>query len=104
MDRKKLCGSKKLFKLIENSNVFENYYEQHLAKRLLSKCLNNDIAKIMISNLKTEFGETIMKKTEVNENDLTRELQSLATENWTGFELNINHQGYYRQNRRGRLI
>ena len=46
-----------LFRYLEEKDVFERYYKQHLAKRLLlNKSTSDDAEKNMISRLKTECG------------------------------------------------
>jgi len=46
-----------LFRYLQEKDVFERYYKQHLAKRLLlNKSVSDDAEKNMISKLKTECG------------------------------------------------
>ncbi|XP_065840946.1 cullin-3-like [Oscarella lobularis] len=46
-----------LFRYLQEKDVFERYYKQHLAKRLLfNKSASDDTEKNMISKLKTECG------------------------------------------------
>eukprot|EP00118_Oscarella_pearsei_P022269 m.254467 g.254467 ORF g.254467 m.254467 type:complete len:627 (+) comp40385_c0_seq6:318-2198(+) len=46
-----------LFRYLQEKDVFERYYKQHLAKRLLfNKSASDDFEKNMISKLKTECG------------------------------------------------
>lgn len=46
-----------LFKFLVDKDVFERYYKQHLAKRLLNhRSVSDDAEKNMISKLKTECG------------------------------------------------
>ncbi|XP_071553120.1 cullin-3-like [Temnothorax nylanderi] len=46
-----------LFRLLQEKDLFERYYKQHLAKRLLlNKSVSDDSEKNMISKLKTECG------------------------------------------------
>ncbi|CAK9296805.1 unnamed protein product [Gordionus sp. m RMFG-2023] len=46
-----------LFRFLQEKDVFERYYKQHLAKRLLlNKSISDDTEKSMISKLKTECG------------------------------------------------
>src|SRR5699024_7472970 len=46
-----------LFRFIQDKDIFERYYKQHLAKRLLlNKSSSDDLEKSMISKLKTECG------------------------------------------------
>jgi len=45
-----------LFRFLQEKDVFERYYKQHLAKRLLlNKSLSDDSEKNMISKLKVLF-------------------------------------------------
>ena len=54
-----------LFRYIQDKDVFERYYKQHLAKRLLlSKSSSDDLEKNMISKLKTECGCQFTSKLE----------------------------------------
>jgi cullin 3 len=44
-----------LFRFLEDKDVFEHYYKQHLAKRLLlSKSQDDDSEKNMVSKLKVK--------------------------------------------------
>ena len=46
-----------LFRYLQEKDVFERYYKQHLAKRLLlNKSLSDDSEKNMITKLKVNFG------------------------------------------------
>jgi hypothetical protein len=54
-----------LFRFLQEKDVFEKYYKQHLAKRLLfQKSLSDDAEKSMISKLKTECGCQFTSKIE----------------------------------------
>lgn len=45
-----------LFRFLQEKDVFERYYKQHLAKRLLlNKSVSDDSEKNMISKLKVTF-------------------------------------------------
>lgn len=45
-----------LFRFLQEKDVFERYYKQHLAKRLLlNKSVSDDNEKNMISKLKVRF-------------------------------------------------
>lgn len=47
-----------LFRFLQDKDVFERYYKQHLAKRLLlNKSVSDDFEKSMISKLKVK-GQT----------------------------------------------
>lgn len=46
-----------LFRFLQEKDVFERYYKQHLAKRLLlNKSVSDDSEKSMISKLKVRSG------------------------------------------------
>jgi cullin 3 len=54
-----------LFRFLQEKDLFEKYYKQHLAKRLLlQKSLSDDAEKSMISKLKTECGCQFTSKIE----------------------------------------
>ena len=54
-----------LFRFLQEKDVFERYYKQHLSKRLLlNKSLSDDSEKNMISKLKTECGCQFTSKLE----------------------------------------
>jgi len=54
-----------LFRFLQEKDVFERYYKQHLAKRLLlSKSMSDDSEKNMISKLKHECGCQFTSKLE----------------------------------------
>lgn len=54
-----------LFRFLQDKDVFETYYKQHLAKRLLlNKSASDDNEKNMISKLKTECGCQFTSKLE----------------------------------------
>jgi cullin 3 len=45
-----------LFRFLQEKDVFERYYKQHLAKRLLlNKSVSDDSEKNMISKLKVKY-------------------------------------------------
>lgn len=61
-----------LFRYLQEKDVFERYYKQHLAKRLLlNKSLSDDSEKNMISKLKTECGCQFTSKLEGMFKDMT---------------------------------
>jgi cullin 3 len=61
-----------LFRYLEEKDVFERYYKQHLAKRLLlNKSASDDAEKNMISRLKTECGCQFTCKLEGMFKDIT---------------------------------
>lgn len=54
-----------LFRYLQEKDVFEKYYKQHLAKRLLSaKTVSDDAEKSLIIKLKTECGYQFTSKLE----------------------------------------
>ncbi|CAD5111560.1 DgyrCDS859 [Dimorphilus gyrociliatus] len=54
-----------LFRYLQEKDVFERYYKQHLAKRLLlDKSVSDDSEKTMITKLKTECGCQFTSKLE----------------------------------------
>ncbi|XP_024867705.1 cullin-3-like [Temnothorax curvispinosus] len=61
-----------LFHFLQEKDVFERYYRQHLAKRLLlNKSVSDDSEKNMISKLKTECGCQFTSKLEGMFRDIT---------------------------------
>ncbi|CAG0901378.1 unnamed protein product [Darwinula stevensoni] len=61
-----------LFRFLQEKDVFERYYKQHLAKRLLlNKSVSDDSEKNMISRLKTECGCQFTSKLEGMFKDIT---------------------------------
>ncbi|XP_039280092.1 cullin-3 isoform X2 [Nilaparvata lugens] len=61
-----------LFRFLQEKDVFERYYKQHLAKRLLlNKSVSDDNEKNMISKLKTECGCQFTSKLEGMFKDMT---------------------------------
>ncbi|KAF4525029.1 hypothetical protein B566_EDAN016006 [Ephemera danica] len=61
-----------LFRFLQEKDVFERYYKQHLAKRLLlNKSVSDDCEKNMISKLKTECGCQFTSKLEGMFKDMT---------------------------------
>ncbi|XP_024890678.1 cullin-3-like [Temnothorax curvispinosus] len=61
-----------LFRLLQEKDIFEQYYKKHLAKRLLlNKSVSDDSEKNMISKLKTECGYLFTSKLEDMFKDLT---------------------------------
>eukprot|EP01105_Mastigella_eilhardi_P010313 TRINITY_DN2407_c0_g2_i1.p1 TRINITY_DN2407_c0_g2~~TRINITY_DN2407_c0_g2_i1.p1 ORF type:complete len:748 (+),score=248.08 TRINITY_DN2407_c0_g2_i1:140-2383(+) len=54
-----------LFRFLQEKDVFEKYYKQHLAKRLLlGRSVSDDAERAMISKLKTECGFQFTSKLE----------------------------------------
>lgn len=61
-----------MFRFLQEKDVFERYYKQHLAKRLLlNKSVSDDWEKNMISKLKTECGCQFTSKLEGMFKDMT---------------------------------
>lgn len=61
-----------LFRFLQEKDVFERYYKQHLAKRLLlNKSASDDNEKNMISKLRTECGCQFTSKLEGMFKDMT---------------------------------
>ncbi|XP_074104942.1 cullin 3 [Cotesia typhae] len=61
-----------LFRFLQEKDVFERYYKQHLAKRLLlNKSVSDDSEKNVISKLKTECGCQFTTKLEGMFKDIT---------------------------------
>lgn len=50
-----------LFRFLQEKDVFERYYKQHLAKRLLlNKSVSDDSEKNMISKLKVQYKHIVI--------------------------------------------
>ena len=73
-----------LFRYLQEKDVFERYYKQHLAKRLLlNKSVSDDSEKNMISKLKTECGCQFTSKLEGMFKDIT--LSNTTNEEFKNF-------------------
>lgn len=60
-----------IFRFVQEKDVFERYYKQHLAKRLLhGRSVSDDAEKQMISKLKIECGYQFTSKLEGMFNDM----------------------------------
>jgi len=88
-----------LFRFLQEKDVFERYYKQHLAKRLLlNKSVSDDSEKNMISKLKTECGcqftsklEGMFKDMSISNmimEDFKSHIQTTGT-NLSGVDLNV---------------
>ena len=67
-----------LFRYLQEKDIFEKYYKQHLAKRLLSgKVVSDDAERAMLVKLKTECGYQFTSKLESMFNDV-------KTSRWAG--------------------
>lgn len=83
-----------LFRFLEEKDVFERYYKQHLARRLLlNKSVSDDSEKNMISKLKTECGCQFTSKLEGMFKDVT--VSNTYMEEFKGFinQANVNLSG-----------
>jgi len=70
-----------LFRFVQEKDVFEKYYKQHLAKRLLlGRSVSDDTERNMIGKLKTECGYQFTSKLEGMFNDM-----QLSTKTMDGF-------------------
>jgi cullin 3 len=88
-----------LFRYLQEKDVFERYYKQHLAKRLLlNKSVSDDSEKTMISKLKAECGCQFTSKLEgmfkdINvSNTMNDEFRNHVTQNQInlyGVDLNV---------------
>ncbi|GAM26563.1 hypothetical protein SAMD00019534_097380 [Acytostelium subglobosum LB1] len=71
-----------LFRFIQEKDVFEKYYKQHLAKRLLlGRSVSDDAERNMIAKLKTECGYQFTSKLEGMFTDMR-----LSVDTMTGFK------------------
>jgi len=71
-----------LFRFIQEKDVFEKYYKQHLAKRLLlGRSVSDDAERNMIAKLKTECGYQFTSKLEGMFTDM-----KLSAETMEGFK------------------
>lgn len=78
-----------LFRYLQDKDVFERYYKQHLAKRLLlNKSVSDDSEKNMISKLKTECGCQFTSKLEGMFKDM-----AISNSTMDEFKLNCNQTG-----------
>ncbi|KAG6494940.1 cullin-3B-like [Zingiber officinale] len=67
-----------LFRYLQEKDVFEKYYKQHLAKRLLSgKTVSDDVERSMIVKLKTECGYQFTSKLEGMFTDMKTSVDTL---------------------------
>ncbi|XP_065889217.1 cullin-3-like isoform X2 [Dysidea avara] len=79
-----------LFRFLQEKDVFERYYKQHLAKRLLlNKTVSDDLEKGMISRLKNECGCQFTSKLEGMFKDMT-----LSNSTMDKFKDHLHNQGY----------
>jgi cullin 3 len=67
-----------LFRFLQDKDVFEKYYKQHLARRLLlNRSVSDDAERNMISKLKTECGYNFTAKLEGMFNDMKTSAQTI---------------------------
>lgn len=60
-----------IFRFLQEKDVFEKYYKQHLAKRLLSgRSYSDDAERSLLVKLKTECGYQFTSKLESMFNDI----------------------------------
>ena len=60
-----------VFRYLSDKDVFESYYKQHLAKRLLNnKSVSDEAERAMVSQMKAECGYQFTAKLEVMFNDM----------------------------------
>jgi cullin 3 len=80
-----------LFRYLQEKDVFERYYKQHLAKRLLlNKSLSDDSEKNMITKLKTECGCQFTSKLEGMFKDM-----SVSNSMLDEFKTHLNQQQHH---------
>eukprot|EP01112_Ceratiomyxa_fruticulosa_P003545 TRINITY_DN1386_c0_g1_i3.p1 TRINITY_DN1386_c0_g1~~TRINITY_DN1386_c0_g1_i3.p1 ORF type:complete len:747 (+),score=118.94 TRINITY_DN1386_c0_g1_i3:321-2561(+) len=78
-----------LFRYIQEKDVFEKYYKQHLAKRLLlQRSVSDDAERNMIAKLKTECGYQFTSKLEGMFTDM-----KLSSDSMEGFRSYIGNLG-----------
>lgn len=67
-----------IFRYLQDKDVFENFYKQHLARRLLSgRSVSDDAERNMIAKLKTECGYQFTSKLEGMFNDMKLSKQTM---------------------------
>jgi cullin 3 len=78
-----------LFRFIQEKDVFEKYYKQHLAKRLLlGRSVSDDAERNMIAKLKTECGYQFTSKLEGMFTDM-----KLSSDTMEGFKTYVQNLG-----------
>jgi cullin 3 len=66
-----------LFKLLQEKDVFEKYYKQHLAKRLLgARSVSDDLEKSFVTKLKNECGSGYTGQMEAMFNDMRNSIDT----------------------------
>lgn len=89
-----------LFRAVRDKDLFERYYKQHLAKRLLSgRNFSEDIERIFIEKLKSECGYQFTSKLEVMFTDIRTSAEEVEAfrnamegvqSDWNGIEFQVN--------------
>jgi cullin 3 len=78
-----------IFRYLQDKDIFEEYYKQHLSTRLLDMTSSSDDAeKAMISKLKTECGHQFTSRLEGMFKDI--ELSKQINQQWRGGSMNDN--------------
>lgn len=68
-----------LFRYLQEKDVFEKYYKQHLAKRLMSgRAASDDAERSLLAKLKTECGYQFTSKLESMLNDMNTSRDTMA--------------------------
>ncbi|XP_054282628.1 cullin-3-B-like [Macrosteles quadrilineatus] len=98
-DKAVLENTVELFRFLRDKDMFEQFYKQHLAKRLLlNKTISEEQEMAFIGKLRTECGLQYTRKMEgmfrdiLNSSEITAEFQNHVTDTWdpiTGVELSV---------------
>ncbi|KIH47216.1 cullin family protein [Ancylostoma duodenale] len=82
-----------LFRFLQEKDVFEKYYKQHMARRLLlDKSISDDMERMMISKLKTECGCHFTLKLENMFRD--KELWATQATSFKEYRENVSYQNF----------
>ncbi|KAH3669095.1 hypothetical protein WICMUC_005059 [Wickerhamomyces mucosus] len=76
-----------IFRFIKDKDLFEKFYKNHLAKRLLKN--SNDLEKLLISTIKNEIGSSFTLKLEGMFKDMNISKDLSAKFNHKNFQINI---------------
>jgi len=88
-----------LFRYLQEKDVFEKYYKQHLAKRLLSgRVVSDDTERAMITKLKTECGFQFTSKIEGMFTDM-----KTSTDTMGGFRQHLSSQAEFADGKIGNV-
>jgi cullin 3 len=86
-----------LFRAVRDKDLFERYYKQHLAKRLLSgRNFSEDVERMFIEKLKSECGYQFTSKLEVMFTDIRTSAEEVeafrnaVSSDWNGIEFQVN--------------